>query len=151
MFDLENMLRQNLLKILTKRNEIFSDWNKLNSVDTVPTYSKLSLLECGHFTEPVPMNSCRHSPSCLLCSFEKKLSDYESILSREPEERDQVIEDKWMKSWTESILDVIHQFAKKFQLPVTILEDGRRHIQQFGYLHNEIQVNLRSELPVGLH
>lgn len=149
MIDLQNMLRQNLFEILAKRNEIFSDWNKLNSMDAVPTYSKISVLECRH-AEPVPMNSAA-LPSCLLCSFEQKLSDYESILSRVPEERDHVIEDKWMKSWTESILDVIHQFAKKYQLPVAMLEDGKRHIQQFGYLHNEIQVNLRSDLPVGFH
>lgn len=135
MTSVQNTLLENLSDILIKRKEIFSHWKKLKTIDVVPPYLSLSLLKCGHYSKSMPMNSA-DLPSCVFCSFKIEISNYESLLSRAPEE---VI---WIKSLTENILDVIYQFAKKNQLPETMLADGKRHIGQFCDLQNEIQVNL---------
>lgn len=140
MTNLQNTLQKNLLEIFTAREEIFSDWKKLSSMDAAPPYLNLSLLECCHFSEPMPLNSAS-LPPCTLCSFERKLSNYELLVSRPPQETEYVFEEIKMKSSTETILNAIYEFAKKNQLPVTMLEDGRRHIGQFCDLKNEIGVN----------
>lgn len=147
MTNVQNTLLENLFDILLKREEIFSHWKKLKTIDVVPPYLSLSLLECDHYSKSMPMNSA-DLPSCVFCSFESELSNYESLLGRAPEERDNVIEAIWIKSLTENILDVIYQFGKKNQLPETMLADGKRHIGQFCDLQNEIQVNLSEYRPV---
>lgn len=135
MTSLQSMLQESLLKIATQRKEIFSEWQKINSmVANVPTYSNISLSDCGHFSDG--------ALPCGLCSFERELSIYGSLLSRAPQPSDYVIEDVWVKSWTQSVVDVVCQFAKKNQLPLAIQEQGKRHIGQFCDLLNEIQVNL---------
>lgn len=137
--NLQTTLKKNLLEIITMRKEIFSDWTKLNSANAIPPYLNLSVLECRHFAESIDSATL---PSCNLCSFERKLSIYESLLNRPPQESDHTIEEMKMKLWTESILDVIYQFAKKYQLPETMLGDGKQHIGQFCDLKNEILVSL---------
>lgn len=135
------MLQENLLEIFTKREDVFADWNKLILTSTIPTYLNVSVLECCHFSEPMHYNSYV-IPSCSLCSFETKLSNYELLLNRPPQESEHVIEEVSVKSWTEMILDVIYQFAQNNQLPVSMLENGKCHIGQFCDLKNEILVNL---------
>lgn len=140
-------LQQNLSEIVTKRKELFSDWTKINDEseqdETVP-YLALTLLDCGHFTFPtnrsIPKNVSADLPSsCSLCCFKSKLSNYESLFSRQSEDRvmNNVIT---MKSWTENGLVVIYEFAKKNNFTHTLLEDGQLHILQFRDLQNEIIV-----------
>ncbi|XP_037037910.1 E3 ubiquitin-protein ligase SHPRH-like [Bradysia coprophila] len=137
--NLQETLKKNLLAISTKREEIFSNWQDLGSMNSIPTYLNWSLLECGHLSQPAPNDGLVSSPSCRLCFFESSLTEYESLLSRPPQESDFVIEEVWMKSWTESILNVICRFAQKSGFPATILDDGKQHIGQFCDLQNEVR------------
>lgn len=134
-------MQKNLSEILKKREEIFSDWSKLNSMDAVPSYLNLTLLDCRHFSVPMPTSSTV-LPSCMFCNFENNLTNYESLLCHAPVESNYDAEDRRIKSSMESILEVIHNFAMKYQVPANILKNGTRHITQFRYLEKEIQVNL---------
>ncbi|KAG4078788.1 hypothetical protein HA402_015378 [Bradysia odoriphaga] len=137
--NVQDTLKKNLLAISTKREELFSNWQELSSMNSLPTYLNWSLLECGHLSEQAPNDGVANLPSCRLCSFGSRLTEYESLLRRPPQKSDFVIEEIWMKSWTESILNVIYRFAKKNEFPATILDEGKQHIGQFCDLQNEVR------------
>lgn len=136
-------MEKNLLKIRTKRDELFVNWQEVSSTDTIQSYLNLTLLQCNHFSDPVPDRGLvNQPPSCRLCSFQCELQEYQSLLNRSPRKTDFTLEEVWLKSWTETMLDVLHRFAQKNKFPASILTDAKRHIGQFCDLQNEIRVSV---------